>query len=206
MSSQDFKKEWFEKSKIDYHSPFLTLWLSCNSWYNFHYGLDKDRENIDEIKKDVTYKNKIYHNFKNFLESNNPKDKANIYNSIEQLHYALIQAELEYSGNNIPNGSKINLNTVLLDYQSSPKKVENLIIDNAKTQSGKLKKNHQNAHDLGTLVLIGDTEKIFAGIFEIIYQVRCHLVHGSLKPNPENHEVVKYCYLILFDCLKGFCE
>lgn len=56
------------KSKIDYHAPFVTLWLICNSWYNFHYGLANDREHINEIKRDTSSKNKVYIAFKNLLE------------------------------------------------------------------------------------------------------------------------------------------
>ncbi len=26
-----YKKEWMEKSSIDYFSPFISLWLACNS-------------------------------------------------------------------------------------------------------------------------------------------------------------------------------
>lgn len=203
---QDLKKEWFLKSKIDCHAPFITLWLSCNSWYNFHYGLANDREHINEIKRDASNKNKIGIAFKNLLESGNPKERANIYNCIEQLHYALIQAELVYSGRNIPSNSKMSLSNALMDFNANPKVSDNLIIDNAKTRRGKLKSKFASAHDLGTLVLNNDSQKIFAGLFEIIYQVRCHLVHGSLKPTSENHEVVKYCYLILWDCLAVFCD
>lgn len=34
----DYKKEWIEKSAIDYFSPFISLWLACNSWYMSHYS------------------------------------------------------------------------------------------------------------------------------------------------------------------------
>ena len=44
----DYKKEWFSKSQVDYFSSFVGLWLSCNSWYNFHYSLANDREHINK--------------------------------------------------------------------------------------------------------------------------------------------------------------
>ncbi|HGO5814996.1 TPA: hypothetical protein ACK3JR_000849 [Mannheimia haemolytica] len=185
------------------------LWLSCNSWYNFHYSLDKDREHIDRIKSDTSNQNKLYKEFKRIFTSGNIKEKTNLWNNIEQLHFALVQAELEYSGSNIPSEySKFNLENVLIDFPNKTNSVayQNLVIHNAKTYVGKLKKQYANAHDLGNLVLVGDIPKIFSGLLEIIYQVRCHLVHGSLNPIPENHEVVKYCYLILWDCLKGFYD
>lgn len=207
--NQDLKKEWFNKARIDYHSPFLMLWLSCNSWYNFHYSLDKDRTHIDKIKSDTSNQNKLYKEFERVFTSGNIKEKSNLWNNIEQLHFALVQAELRYSGNNIPNELSIcSLENILIEYSHkyNSNGYKNLIIHNAKTKKGKLKKAYSGSHDLGNLVLISDISMIFAGIFEIIYQIRCHLVHGSLNPTPENHEVVKYCYLILWDCLNGFCD
>jgi hypothetical protein len=38
-------------------------------------------------------------------------------------------------------------------------------------------------------------------ILEIIYQVRNMLLHGKLNPDKDEHEVVKYCYLILWDLM-----
>lgn len=207
--NQDLKKEWFNKARIDYHSPFLILWLSCNSWYNFHYSLANDRTHINKIKSDFNNQNKVYKEFERLFTSTGSKEQANLWSNIEQLHYALEQTDLEYDGNNIlSTHAKISLQNALIDFsnKSNQSGYENLLLSNAKTASGKLKSKYQGSHDFGNLVLISDINKIFAGIFEIIYQVRCHLVHGSLKPIPENHEVVKYCYLILWACLKGFCE
>jgi len=48
-----------------------------------------------------------------------------------------------------------------------------------------------------TLKLSDDRSALFNGFLEIIYQVRCQLVHGQLEPNDENHEVVKQCYFLL---------
>lgn len=114
--NQDLKKEWFNKARIDYHSPFLMLWLSCNSWYNFHYSLGKDRTHIDRIKSDTSNQNKLYKEFERIFTSGKIKEKTNLWNNIEQLHFALVQAELKYSGSNIPSEySKFNLENVLID-------------------------------------------------------------------------------------------
>lgn len=60
----DYKKEWIEKAAIDYFSPFISLWLACNSWYMSHYSdLDdeypgdktaSDRDFINKLKEDNT--------------------------------------------------------------------------------------------------------------------------------------------------------
>ncbi|MGT2925810.1 hypothetical protein [Streptococcus cuniculipharyngis] len=207
-SSQDLKKEWFEKARIDYHSLFIMLWLSCNSWYNFHYSLTNDREHINKIKSDRSSNNKLYQSFERLFLSDD-KEGADFRNNITQLHYALIQAELEYRGNDIPNGyTKMIFENLLTDFNKKTDNTsyQNVIISDARTKTGKLKKKYSDTHDLGDLVVVEDLGILFAGIFEIIYQVRCHLVHGSLKPSKENHAVVRCCYLILWDCLKGFCE
>lgn len=52
VNSSDYKKEWFAKARIDYFSPFLNLWLACNSWYNFHYSLTQDRDHVNTLKTD----------------------------------------------------------------------------------------------------------------------------------------------------------
>ena len=49
-NNTDYKKEWFAKARVDYFSPFINLWLACNSWYNFHYSLSQDRAHVDKLK------------------------------------------------------------------------------------------------------------------------------------------------------------
>ncbi len=41
----------------------------------------------------------------------------------------------------------------------------------------------------------------FSGLFEIIYQMRNILVHGNMNPEKDEHNVVKYCYFILWDLM-----
>ena len=108
---------------------------------------------------------------------------------------------------NAPNLIKpLNFENVLIDYSQKavPTAYTEITIKNAKTITGKLKAN-VNGVDFGDLVFINDSKKVFAGLFEIIYQVRCLLVHGDLEPTEDNHEIIKYCYLILADLMKPFC-
>ena len=59
----DYKKEWIEKSAIDYFSPFLSLWLARNSWYMSHYSdlhdnhagsnTASDQDFIKKLKEDT---------------------------------------------------------------------------------------------------------------------------------------------------------
>jgi len=60
----------------------------------------------------------------------------------------------------------------------------------------------RNVIKLDQICITNDKSKFFAGLFEIIYQVRNMLVHGKLNPDKDEHEVVKYCYLILWDLMR----
>ena len=202
-TNRDYKKEWFVKSQLDYFSAFIALWLSCNSWYNFHYSLSTDRDNINEIKKDSSTKNKIFLEFSNLTSNIETKEQKSFLGNIEQLFYALNRNPIMCDKLLFP----LSLNRVLLNYSEKEKEnaYESLLVKNPKTKTGKLKKSVSGI-DLGEIVLIDDQQKVFAGIFEIIYQVRCQLVHGNLDPTEENMDIVKYCYFILYDLLKPFCE
>jgi hypothetical protein len=198
----DYKKEWFTKSQVDYFSSFVSLWLSCNSWYNFHYSLANDREHINKVKSDFTNTNKLYKEFDKLFTGSFTKEQKSLFANIELLHYSLNRKVL-----NAPNLVRpLNFENILIDY--SQKAVvtgySNIIIKNAKTKKGNLKAGVSGV-DLGDIVFINDSKKVFAGLFEIIYQIRCLLVHGDLEPTDDNHEIIKYCYLILADLMRPFC-
>ncbi len=201
---RDFKKEWFSKARVDYFSPFLNLWLACNSWYNFHYAkFSNDRDHVDNLKKDTSHQNVLYSKFKNIFQGSPSKDHQSLSSNLELLVFSLSRANIMPSKLRKP----LTFSSALIDY--SLKDQENgyidLIISDAKTKSGKLKAKVRGV-DLGEVVISDDTIMIFAALIEIIYQVRCMLFHGEFEPSDDNHEVVKYCYLILHDLMKDFCS
>jgi len=55
----DYKKEWIEKSAIDYFSPFISLWLACNSWYMSHYSDLNGNHAGDSTASDRDFINKL---------------------------------------------------------------------------------------------------------------------------------------------------
>lgn len=198
----DYKKEWFSKSQVDYFSSFVTLWLSCNSWYNFHYALGSDRDHINKVKSDFTNTNKLYKEFDKLFSGAYSKEQKSLFTNIELLHYSLNRKVLI-----APKLIKpLNFDNILINYDQKGNNLgyTSIIIKNAKTKTGKLK-SAVNGVDLGEIVFINDSKKVFAGLIEIIYQIRCLLVHGDLEPVEETQEIIKYCYLILFDLMKPFC-
>ena len=211
-TNKDYKKEWFAKANLDYFSPFITLWLACNSWYNFHYGLSTDRDHINQIKPDFTNSNKLYQAFNSKFNGADAKATTNLHNHLELLHYSLQRAEIK------PQNLSQILSFMCLNikHERDNSTYKNLIItDDIYTKEGDIKKQWQNkVIELGN-VKLGNKEfdekeqliqDLFAGLIEIIYQVRCALVHGDLAPSQDNHEVVKYCYLVLYDLLASFCS
>jgi hypothetical protein len=205
-NSKDYKKEWFDKAEVDYFSPFVNLWLACNSWYNFHYGEKTDRDNINKLKTEFTGSNKVYLKFKNVYAMGNSKDEKTFLSLIELLHFSLVKAQIKTE--KFLHGKYLAFEHLLVDFAKKDDAAGyfDAVLKNALTKTGKLKSGVDGLILNNTLVLTNDHQIIFAGLIEILYQVRCTLVHGDLAPSKENHEVVKYCYLVLYELLKDFCE
>ena len=91
----DYKKEWIEKSSIDYFSPFISLWLACNSWYQSHYSEmnGTDRGFVEKIKNNTSGRNPIYTKFSELIDKAG-KDSISSITDIKLLHYALDRANL----------------------------------------------------------------------------------------------------------------
>lgn len=192
----DFKKEWIEKATIDYFAPFLNLWLACNSWYRNHYSeiTSTDRDFINRIKSDYTGRNILLSNFKKFIQDNS-KDGIAFRNNLEQLHYSLERAGLRSE-----SIGSISLRAAVIDY-SAPT-TTNLIESPRINVDGSVHASDApNVFKLDKIYITSDFDKFFSGLFEIIYQVRNILVHGNMNPKKDEHNVVKYCYLILWDLM-----
>lgn len=192
----DNRKEWLSKAEIDYFSPFVSLWLACNSWYNNHYAeiVSSDRDRINKIKTDTTPRNLLRKRFKKLLDEQSPAAIA-FRSNLEQLSRALDNVEIREK----ENGPIVRFGSASC-IPSAPH--ESLIVKIKRTTKGKLRKNDINrVIDLGTLTVTSDQDKLFAGVFEMIYQIRCNLVHGTLEPNDFTHNVVKYAYQLLWDLM-----
>jgi hypothetical protein len=184
--SGDFYKEWRAKAEVDYFPQLVVLWLSTNAWYRSHYSeitTRKDRDFLNKLRDDHSTRNKIYTRFDRVLSAADTKDRAELINTIEALSFALNSAQLLWDEQNA--SSVITFTNCLLS--PNPKTYGSLVV----------KKRASGITISDTLKLTEDRSALFNGFLEIIYQVRCQLVHGQLEPNDENHEVVKQCYFLL---------
>ena len=201
----DYKKEWMEKSSIDYFSPFISLWLACNSWYMSHYSdlndnhagdrTASDRDFINKLKEDTTGRYHLYTKFTELIDKTG-KDGISFRTDIELLHYALDRANLQPE--RIRNCS---LQSAVIDYNDKDNPI-NLIKNPRINQDGSVHANDEaDVIRLDQIFITSNRQHCFAGLFEIIYQVRNMLVHGKLNPDKDEHDVVKYCYRILWELM-----
>ena len=193
----EYRKEWMAKAKIDYFAPFVNLWLACNAWYMDHYSelANIDREHIDKVKEDTTSRNHLYKRFKALIELTG-RDGEIFRTNIEQFHFALEQAALESD-----TIGRISFEAAVCDYYHKGNKT-NLICRPRINNNGEVHADDQRlVIRLDTIYVTSDLQKLFAGLFEIIYQVRNCLIHGRMNPGDAEYDVVKYGYLVLYDLM-----
>jgi hypothetical protein len=184
--SGDFYKEWREKSEVDYFPQLVILWLSTNSWYRSHYSeiaSKRDRDFLNKLRDDHSPRNKLYARFDRLLQAAGTKDHAELISTIEALSFALNRALLLWDEDDA--GSAITFENCLLT--PNPKTYGSLVVN----------KHVSGLRISDTLKLTEAKSVLFNGFLEIVYQVRCQLVHGQLEPKRETHEVVRQVYFLL---------
>ncbi len=189
--SGDYYKEWRAKAEVDYFPQLVILWLSTNSWYRSHYSeitTKRDRDFLNKLRDDHSTRNKLFARFNKLLQADGTKDRVELINHIEGLSFALNRALLLWEEEQ--TNSAITFEYCLLT--PYPKTYGSLVV----------KQNAQGIRISDLLKLTDDKSALFNGLLEIIYQVRCQLVHGQLEPTDENHEVVKRCYFLLYELMK----
>ena len=201
----DYKKEWIEKSAIDYFSPFISLWLACNSWYMSHYSdlndnhagdnTASDRDFINKLKEDTSGRNHLYTKFSELIEKTG-KDGIAFRTDIELLHYALNRADLQPERINT-----CSLNRAVVDYQDKDNPVDLIKNPRIKQDGSVYSDDVTDVIKLDQIYITSNKQHCFSGILEVIYQVRNMLVHGKLNPDKDEHDVVKFCYRILWELM-----
>jgi len=151
-----------------------------------------DRDFINKLKEDISGRNHIYFKFADVIDKTG-KDGISFRTDIELLHYALDRANLQ------PERIKsCSLQSAVVDYKDKDNPV-NLIKKPRINQDGSVHANDEaDVIQLDQIFISSNKQHCFAGLLEIIYQVRNMLVHGKLNPSKDEHDVVKYCYRILW--------
>ena len=184
--SGDFYKEWRTYAEIDYFSQFILLWLSTNAWYRSHYAeiaSRRDREFLDKLRADHSPRNKLYSRFERAISSPSIKENRELLSIIEALSFGLNRATLFWDDDTLTQPINFENCTTTI----SPKSYGPITV----------KKHASGIAISDNLKLLESKDDVFNGFLEIIYKVRCLLVHGDLEPSTDNHEVVKQCYALL---------
>ena len=184
--SGDFYKEWRKHAEVDYFSQFILLWLSTNAWYRSYYPEivgRKDRDYLDKLRQDHSPRNKLFSKFERFISTPSMSESRELCSTIEALLFGLNRAALFWDD----------------DSHSQVIKLENCLMStNPKTFGSLIVKKHLPGINVSdNLKLIESKDDVFNAFLEIIYKIRCLLVHGDLEPSDDNHEVVKQCYSML---------
>lgn len=189
--SGDYYKEWRAYAEVDYFSQFILLWLSTNAWYRSHYAeitTRKDRNFLEKLRTDHSPRNKLFARFERAISSPSTKDCRELTAIIESLYFSLNRATLFWD-------DEVHVQQISFDNcqtSNSPKTYGPLTV----------KKHAPGIAISESLKLADSKDDVFNGLLEIIYKVRCMLVHGDLEPCDDNHEVVRHCYGLLHLLMK----
>lgn len=184
--SGDFYKEWRTYAEVDYFSQFILLWLSTNAWYRSHYAeivSRKDRDFLEKLRADHSPRNKLYSRFERAISSPAIKENRELLSIIETLSFGLNRATLFWDDDT--HAQPINFDNCMT--ATSPKSYGPITV----------KKHASGIAISDNLKLLESKDDVFNCFLEVIYKVRCLLVHGDLEPSTDNHEVVKQCYALL---------
>jgi hypothetical protein len=202
-SPSDNTSKWKQLSEIDYFGLFIKNWLAFNSWYRGHHpNLKSDRDCINELKNTTDARNSAFTHFCRLVEGSG-RDSISFRDSIDGLVTSLTRVTLRNSNQKQYKGS-ITFENALVD-----KKYINLIVNKSKVEEFENRERGEEDEsipffiNLGSIYVVNDTELLYKATLELIYQIRCLLFHGELEPTEENHQIVKYAYLVMNSIMKN---
>lgn len=193
--SGDFYQMWGDRSQIDYFPYLALMWLFTNAWYRSHYSeieSKKDRDFINTLHDDNSGRNKLYKQMDTLLGQKS-KSGVSFLSHLENLFYVLNTANLKWEDK---EGSQIISFQHCMQHKIQPTAYFSIVeeVPRPKTKSdaedARIRIDDRN-------VFISNRKEIYSGLLEIIYKIRCLLVHGQLEPTKENHDVVRQCYFVL---------
>ena len=187
MSVSETISSWKQKSEIDYFSLFFPLWLAFDAWCKDKYGKSTQRECLESLKKDEL-NNKTYQKLKTLLQGSDSISET-FKSFLTQLNQALEASPIKYEGEST---TILSFRDALIDRSVQPKVYEDLF-----RTSGQ----HNKLELITGIFITDEISKVYSSYIEILYQVRCRLIHGALSPNKENERIIKYLYLTLKDLM-----
>jgi hypothetical protein len=196
MPRDTTSRDWFIKAETDYFSAFIKLWLSFNSLYRRDYrnrNFGKiDRKYIEILK---TENNPLKERFRKLFEEE--------LNEAREFKVHLIELIRKYDGGLFGQKTiqkteyaKPQMNGIALDEISFK--------DFIHPRSIQLMKNPKKDEwiKIDKLYIKKLPDETWPYFIEVLYMVRCLLIHGEMEPTEENHEIIKNCYFVLSILIK----
>ena len=181
MSAAENISLWKKRAEIDYIPPFISLWLSLNAWMRDRYTVCKDREMLELLKAGG---NRLSNRFAELIHAKD-SNGSTFRGNFGELQRALINANIPYDKY---QDKIISFDCCILEWNNG--QIEFVQVSKGKRQRAKIKIDDN-------FWVENDTNRVFAGYMEIVYQIRCALFHGNLAPKPQNERVIKQLYLTL---------
>ncbi len=174
----------FDKSEIEYITPFLKLWMAFNSWYKKKTQYNKDREAINYYKTTGEIK-------ESFLEMLASRAARYSYFQQNVAEFVAIAHNNQHGVSNL----KWNSRSEYLHINPPPKEID----DNR----------HEYISEQNKIYYIskGYKDDFFSDLLDNIYQVRCCLVHGDFDiENTYFVGLVRTSYSVLYPILEQVME
>ena len=182
MSTSENISLWKQRAKIDYFPLFISLWLSLNAWMRDHFSdKKKDRAQLELLKHGG---HALYDTFYGLIKAENAKGTM-FRGNFAELHRALLDANITYENR---QDRIVSLKCCAIDWNNGQPNFESVL---------KGKKQHEKLQIDSDLWVENNPERLFAAYMEIVYQVRCTLIHGGLAPILQNERVIKHLYTTL---------
>lgn len=179
MSTSENISLWKKKAEIDYIPLFISLWLSLNAWMKDRFTEQTDRSRLELLKRG---RHPVFDRFSELIQSDDANGKM-FKGSIGELHRALLNAHISYDRN---TDRILGLGCCAIAWNDGDPEFESVLKES--NEPGKLQID-------SSLWVDRDPERLFAAYAEIVYQVRCALLHGDLAPITQNERVIKHLYL-----------
>jgi len=202
---QDIIHNWYKSSNIDYISPFMKLWVSFNVWYNIKFSTSKHPKDSEAIKK-LKENDDLNEVFKQMLRATSDEGgefRKSLSILIEETRN---QPLLNDKGKNvffqksdITLKIKSNFQKKLMEIKSSEDDGNKISLADfvAQENNGILLDYTEN------VIITTEAKTIFTELLDVLYQVRCHVFHGSLDTEDKRTQrLVKNAYIILTNMYK----
>jgi len=160
--------KWYNQSQIEYITPFLKLWFAFEGYLNQIFPTENNQRELIEKIKNESH---LFVWFEKYI--NESSEAGDIFrNAIERLTKL---TDIEPLLNN--KGERISFSS-LIDKRERPPEIE--------------------VFKFQGVNLIRDYQAIFKQLIEVIYQVRCNLMHGNFSLDNYTHlELLEKAYIVL---------